>query len=479
MVRVRFAPAPTGYLHIGGARTALFNWLFAKQHNGKFILRIEDTDIKRSTQESSNAILKTLSWLGLTWDEGPYFQSERLAIYDEYAKKLLQNNDAYYCYCTQEELGVIRSKALAVGKEPGYDGRCRNLSLSEQQAYKSCGRKPTIRFKTPSGITQVNDLIRGNLSFDNALFGDFIIVRSDGTPTYNFVCSIDDALMGITHVIRGEDHISNTPRQILLSKRLKFNLPKFAHLPLILGLDKTPLSKRHGDVAIEHYIQEGYLPEALVNYLALLGWSTSDSQQIISKEELISKFSLERVSKNPGIFDLEKLKWLNGEYIRKLDINTLINLLENVRLRIMTGEFEEKESLAKLPIEKIVPLFQERMKTLNDFHKLAEFFFVDTSKLKYQSDAMEDILMKDGTKEILEAVRFTLLKLDSFDTASIEKSIRELATQLKIKASDIIHPLRTAVTGSKVSPGIFEVVSLLGKHSVEQRINRALSLLNC
>jgi len=471
MVKVRFAPAPTGYLHIGGARTALFNWLLAKKYNGKFILRIEDTDVKRSTQKSVHAILDSLNWLGITWDEGPYFQSTRLSIYQEYVEKLLQNKRAYYCYCSEEELDTISQQALKSGSEPGYDGRCRNLSFTQRQRYESLGRKPTIRFKLPSGTTQFNDLIRGNLSFENSLLGDFIILRSDSLPTYNFACCIDDALMEISHVIRGEDHLSNTPRQILLYEALGFNLPKFAHLPLILGQDKTPLSKRHGDVSIQHYRQEGYLSEALVNYLSLLGWSTPDSQQIISKEELISKFSLDRVSKNPAIFDLEKLRWLNGEYIRKLDRDTLIKLClkynKNSRWPMAEG---------KLPIEEIIPLFQERIKTLSEFHKQAEFFFVETSKLKYQQEAVEQVLMKDGTREILEQIKVKLAELDSFDTVSVEKCIRGLATQLKIKAASIIHPLRVALTGSKASPGIFEIVSLLGKKKVLERLDGALEM---
>lgn len=469
MVKVRFAPAPTGYLHIGGARTALFNWLFAKQHNGKFILRIEDTDVKRSTPESVTAILESLNWLGLNWDEGPYFQSERVEIYQEYAAKLLQNDNAYYCYCQQEELEVMRKKALEVGKEPGYDGRCRNLSLAQQKEYKSSNRKPTLRFKTPPGITKLNDLIRGNLSFDNALLGDFIIVRSDGNPTYNFACSIDDALMEISHVIRGEDHISNTPRQILLYQALEFAIPQFAHLPLILAVDRTPLSKRHGDVDIQHYRQEGYLPEALVNYLALLGWSTSDSQQIISKEELISKFSLDRVSKNPAVFDLEKLRWLNGEYIRKLDLDTLTEFLkrmQNAKCRMQNGEWKE-----------IIKLFQERIKILSDFQKQAEFFFIETSQLKYQPEAIEQVLMKDGVGEILEQTKAKLSALNSFDPVSVEKGIRELADQLKIKAAAIIHPLRVTLTGRTASPGIFEIVSLLGKKKVLERLSAGLKII--
>jgi len=471
-MRVRFAPAPTGYLHIGGARTALFNWLLAKKYNGKFMLRIEDTDVKRSTKDSVTAILESLKWLGITWDEGPYFQSTRLEIYQQYVKGLLQNKRAYYCYCSEEELNAISQKALKCGSEPGYDGRCRNLSLTQRQKYESLGRKPTIRFSTPSGTTQFKDLIRGNLSFENSLLGDFIIIRSDGLPTYNFACCIDDALMEISHVIRGEDHLSNTPRQILLYQALGFNLPEFAHLPLILGQDKTPLSKRHGDVSIQYYRQEGYLPEALINYLSLLGWSTPDSQQIISKEELISKFSLDRVSKNPAIFDLEKLRWLNGEYIRKLDRTTLIKLCLEYN---KNSEWPMEDD--KSQMKEIIPLFQERIKTLSEFQKQAEFFFVETSKLKYQPEAVEQILRKEGTKEILEQIKEKLTQLDSFDTVSIEKCIRGLATQLEIKAASIIHPLRVALTGSKASPGIFEVVSLLGKKKVLERVDTVLEML--
>ncbi len=469
MIRVRFAPAPTGYLHIGGARTALFNWLFAKQHQGKFILRVEDTDIKRSTQESVQAILDSLNWLGITWDEGPYFQSERIHIYKEYVEKLLQENKAYYCYCTPEELETQRKKALESPDMPAYDGRCKNLSLAQRQKYESADRKPVVRFHILPGITSVNDLIREELTFDNRLLGDFIILKSDGMPTYNFACIIDDALMEITHVIRGEDHISNTPRQILLYQALGFELPIFAHLPLILGMDKTPLSKRHGDVAIKHYIEEGYLPEALVNYLALLGWSTSDSQQIISGTELVTKFSLERVSKNSAIFDLEKLRWLDGEYIKGLEIDTLtglcgryLNKLEIGNWKLEIGNFKE-----------IVRLFQERMRTLGDFVERARFFFVDTDSLKYEPEAMT-LLTKNGVSEIMEEVKLRLSQLPSFTPEAIEICIRGLAEELRIKAADIIHPLRAILTGSKVSPGIFEVVSLLGQEIVEERISKIL-----
>ncbi|HAW49924.1 TPA: glutamate--tRNA ligase, partial [bacterium] len=298
-MRTRFAPAPTGYLHIGGARTALFNWLYTKKNNGCFLLRIEDTDLQRNREEAVSGILDGLKWLGLEWDEGPYFQSERIHIYQEYAKRLMSEERAYLCFCSQNELSKMRKKQTEEGKPPGYDGRCRNLT-KKQRFILEATRKPTIRFSISEEKIIFFDLIRGELEFDTKTISDFIIVRSDGIPTYNFTCVIDDSLMGVTDVIRGEDHISNTPKQILLYKAFNFNPPRFAHLPLIFGPDRTPLSKRHGAMDVLEYKKEGFLPEAMVNYISLLGFSTEDSKQIMNKNELVSLFSLERVQKSPA-----------------------------------------------------------------------------------------------------------------------------------------------------------------------------------
>ncbi len=320
-VRVRFAPSPTGELHIGGARTALFNWLFAKHHRGKFILRIEDTDVARSSDKFYRVVLDNLRWLGLDWDEGPerggryspYLQSQRLHIYEKYAHVLLEQGEAYLCYCTPQELEDHRRRLKKEGESLRYIGKCWDLSSEERKRLEDEGRKPALRFKVPPGTTWVDDLLRSRVSFENRLIGDFIILKSDGTPAYNFACVIDDSLMKITHVIRGDEHLSNTPRQVLLYRALGFPLPHFAHIPLILGKDSSKLSKRHGATSVSHYREQGYLPWTMVNYLALLGWSTADSQQFFDRDELIQKFTLERVGKSAAILDPMKLEWMNGE----------------------------------------------------------------------------------------------------------------------------------------------------------------------
>ena len=326
-IRVRFAPSPTGYLHVGGARTALYNWLLARQMQGVFVLRVEDTDLQRSTEESVEGILEGMRFLGLTWDEGPIFQSDRLDIYREYAQQLLDTGRAYECFCTPEELDQMRKELAAQKLDPKYDGRCRHLTEEQKEAYRQQGRKSVIRFKhKEEGKTEVRDLTHGTVVFDNSQLDDFVIIKSDGMPTYNFAVVIDDATMDITHVIRGEDHLSNTPKQIQIYEALGFQVPEFAHIPMILGPDKARLSKRHGATSVTQFRDEGYLPEAMLNYLALLGWGYDDSQTVFSVDELIEKFSLERVSKNPAVFDIKKLEWLNGLYIRELTIEQLYEL---------------------------------------------------------------------------------------------------------------------------------------------------------
>nr|MBP9015837.1 glutamate--tRNA ligase [Candidatus Atribacteria bacterium] len=333
-VRTRFAPSPTGFLHLGGARTALFNWALARKEGGKFILRIEDTDVARSTEEAVEVILDSLRWLGLYWDEGPYFQSKRLEIYRQYALLLLERGLAYECFCTPEELEERRQKTMAQGENWRYDRKCWNLKEEEKEELKKEGRKSVLRFYIPPGETTFVDMLRGEVHFQNEELDDFVIMKSDGMPTYNFACVVDDALMKISHVIRGDDHISNTPRQVLLYRAFGFPLPQFAHIPMILGKDKTRLSKRHGSPSVTYYRDQGYLPEALFNYLARLSWASGEEEkEIFSREEIVERFSIENVTKHAAVFDLDKLNWMNSVYIRQADNKYLCSILEEILVR--------------------------------------------------------------------------------------------------------------------------------------------------
>jgi glutamyl-tRNA synthetase len=454
-MKTRFAPAPTGYLHLGGARTALFNWLYAKKMGGKFLLRIEDTDFARSTKASTEAILKGLEWLGIDWDEGPYHQSDRLAIYQERAERLLAQGKVYKCYCTQDELSEMRKKQQAEGKSPIYDGRCKGRR-EEQKPY-------TLRFSVPEGKIKFTDLLRGEMEFSSETLGDFVIVRSDGIPTYNFVCAIDDALMEITHILRGEDHISNTPKQILLYSALGICPPEFVHLPLIFGQDRTPLSKRHGAMDIGYYRNEGFLPEAMVNYIALLGFSTEDSKQIMSSRELIELFSLERLGKSAGVFDPKKLLWMNGEYIRSSNIDRLVEL---------SGEIFS--GFDKDWTKKVLELYRERIKKISELKDQAEFFLNDEIEIKEDG---EKVLRKEGVLESLKKVEGVLSKIESFTKEACEQNLRQLSENLNIKAGEIFHPLRVAVTGRSVSPPLFDTLELLGKDKVLRRLEKTISWL--
>ncbi|MCM8778861.1 MAG: glutamate--tRNA ligase [Candidatus Omnitrophica bacterium] len=431
MVRVRFAPSPTGNLHIGGARTCLFNWLFARHHQGKFILRIEDTDKTRSQEEYLKEILESLKWLGLDWDEGPYFQSERVKIYLENAEKLLSQGLAYV------KEGAIIFRVL------------------------------------PETIT-IDDLIHGKISFDTSQIKDQVLIKKDGLPTYNFACVIDDALLGITHVIRGDDHISNTPKQVLLYKALGFALPQFAHIPLILDEDRARMSKRKGAVAISEYRRMGYLPEAMVNYLALLGWSPGDNREIIALREMIEKFSLEKVNKTASAFNEDKLDWINSQYIRMMDIEKLHSLLEE--RAIEKGVL--KEGFARNWFRQLVLLLQKRIKTLEDFFEQCQFIFRE--EIDYDPTAVSEFLhqrpyLKEGFEKLIKGLE----EMDCFEVQSIEKLLRSLAGELKVSAKDFILPVRVAVTGKSVSPPLFESIYLLGKERTISRIKYALTdLLN-
>ncbi len=464
-VRVRFAPSPTGHLHIGGARTALFNWLFARHHKGVFILRIEDTDRSRSTEEFIEAIIEGMKWLGLEWDEGPYRQTDRLHIYKQYAERLINEGKAYYCYCSPEELEERRRLALASGKPPKYDGRCRDLDKPVQ------GRVPAVRFKMPqTGLTVVDDLIRGKVEFDNQQLDDFIIMRSDGTPTYNFCVVVDDVTMGITHVIRGDDHLNNTPKQIHIYRALNYEIPKFAHLPMILGPDKTRLSKRHGATSVMAYREMGYLPEALMNYLVRLGWSYKD-QEIFSREELIEKFSLENVGKSAAVFNPEKLLWLNSHYINS---STPERLYELVRPFLIKEGIIKEETLLDLQwIYRAISTLKERCRTLVELanslrYYIAEYVEIEEeARKKFINEKSIPHLVK--VKELLETV-------DVFDSKTLETAFKGLIESLGVKLADVAQPLRVALTGRTVSPPIFDVIEILGKEKTLKRLDRVIGL---
>jgi len=482
-VRVRFAPSPTGYLHVGGARTALFNYLYAKHHHGVFVLRIEDTDLARSTEASTRAILDSMAYLGLDWaegpekggDYGPYFQSQRLELYKEYAEKLLSMGRAYECYCTPEELDQIRQEAAAQGRDPKYDGRCRNLTDTQRREFVRQGRKPVIRFKADfEGTTLVDDLIRGQVIFDNNQLDDFVIIKSDGMPTYNFAVVIDDALMRITHVIRGEDHLSNTPKQIQIYQALGFAVPQFAHIPMILGPDRTRLSKRHGATSVGQFQEEGYLAEAMVNYLALLGWAYDDSQTIFSKTELIEKFSLSKVSKNPAVFDLAKLQWMNGVYIRELSLD---ELYQRTLPLFKSWGFVPQEVGSELEakVKSVLRVLQERVKTLADLKEASCYFFQD--EVRYDEKAVSKVLFKEGAAEILSSLLPELLAVKDYTQENLEPVFHKAQEQRQCKLADVIQPVRVAVTGTNVSPGIYDVLAILGRARACQRIKDALALI--
>jgi glutamyl-tRNA synthetase len=443
-------------------RTALFNWLFARHHHGVFILRIEDTDVARSTREYLDAILASLRWLGLDWDEGPYFQSQRTELYREHVDKLLQANKAYRCYCTAEELEQRRQEALAAGRKPKYDGRCR------ERTDQPAGLPFAVRFKSSQeGQTRVDDLVKGRVVFENAELDDLIILRSDGTPTYNFVVVVDDALMRITHVIRGDDHLNNTPRQIQLYQALGYPLPAFAHLPLILGPDRARLSKRHGATSVTAYQEMGYVPFALVNYLARLGWSYGD-QEIFSREELIERFSLEGAGRSAGIFNAEKLLWLNAHYIKEGDTGEIAQLLiPFLRQRGIETELERM-------LLKVVKSLQPRARTLVEMAEQAEFYF--RNEFPYDEKGSRKFLQPELAPFLIALIE-GLRGSDDFTEAHLERSFRQLIERQGLKLNQAAQGVRIALTGKTISPGLFEVMEAIGKQGVIKRLERALGYI--
>ena len=459
-IATRFAPSPTGYLHIGGARTALFNWLFARRNQGKFILRIEDTDQERSTPEAVNAILEGLTWLGITWDEGPFFQTERMERYRAEAERLLAEGKAYRCVCTPGELEARRESARAKGATPRYDRKCRELEPSEAK-----GKPFVLRFRAPlSGKTIVRDLLRGDVAYENGELDDLILLRSDGLPTYNFVVVVDDASMGISHVLRGDDHLNNTPKQILLYEALGYPLPKFGHFPLIHGMEGGKLSKRQDDVSLTAYRDRGFLPEAMVNYLVRLGWGHGD-QEIFSLEELQGIFSLESVGKSPSRFDPEKLLHLNAHYIKTGSPKRLASLL--VPFLGRRGiETEPSPWLAKA-----VCTFQERAKTLEEMADSSEYYF----RQKEPDPKTAEKYLTPEKAPLFEEIAREFRALPEFTPAAIEPVLHRVAGKLGVKLGKVAQPLRAALTGGTVSPGIFEVMDVLGRDEVIRRLSSAVA----
>lgn len=480
-VRVRYAPSPTGYPHVGGVRTALYNWLFARHHGGKFILRLEDTDLSRSTEESARAMLEGLRWVGLDWDEGPdvggpygpYRQTERRELYQRYAARLVEAGRAYPCYCTPEELQARRQEALRRGEAPKYDRRCLHLTDAERRRLEAEGRPRALRFRIDDqGETVVHDLVRGEVRFDNALLDDFVIIKSDGLPTYNFAVVVDDLEMRITHVIRGDEHLSNTPRQLQVYRALGAQPPAFAHLSILLAPDRSKLSKRHGAQSVDAFREMGFLPEALVNYLALLGWGYDAEQQIFSVEELIEKFSLERVSKNPAIFDIQKLEWMNGYYLRRLSVDELAArsrpFLEKAQL---AGRIDAQGEEGRRRLLRALELSQSRLRTLADVPAWVAYYFQDD--FAYDEGAARRHLLRAGVPELLERVAADLEGLEPFDEPALEAYFTRLRDETGLKMGDVLQPVRVAVTGKDVSPGMFEVLALVGRGAAVARLRRA------
>ena len=483
-VRVRYAPSPTGFPHVGNIRTALFNWLFARHSGGKFIVRIEDTDVTRKIEGAVENILDSLRWLGLDWDEGPevggdygpYFQSQRLSLYHSFAQRLIEQDKAYYCYCSPQRLEQMRAEQIRRKEPPRYDRRCRNLTPEERAKFEAESITPVIRFKTPlEGQTKFYDLIRGEIVFDNSTLDDFVLLKSDGYPTYHLANVVDDHLMEISHVMRADEWLSSTPRHVLLYQAFDWEPPLFAHLPMILGPDRAKLSKRHGATSVTELREKGYLPEAIVNFLALLGWSLDDHTEIISRDDLIRYFSIERISKTGAIFNYDKLRWMNGVYLRQLSLE---DFLERVLPFLNEGLPQEVERpISKEYVRQIVPLIQERITTLDEAAEYASFFFLD--ELSYDPNLLIGKKMTaEATLKALEAAQEKLEALDNFDVPLLEETLRHLAEELGLKTGQLFGALRVAVTGRTASPPLFQTMAVLGKERCLRRIKMALSALN-
>lgn len=479
--KVRFAPSPTGPFHIGGARSALFNWLVARNKNGKFLVRVEDTDLARSTRESEEDIKAALKWLGLNWDEGidvggengPYRQTERLDIYHKEIQRLLDEGKAYYCYCTEEELEESRTQQLAEGKTPVYNDHCRSLTEEEIEKYKESGRKPVIRLRVPKeGVFAFDDMVRGHVTFQAAGVGDFIIMKSDGIPVYNFAVVVDDALMNITHVIRAEEHLSNTPRQIAIYQALGYDIPKFGHISLILGSDHKKMSKRHGATSVDEYRKMGYLSDAVVNYLALLGWAPKGEQEIFTREELIEQFSMKRVSANDAVFDIEKLNWINFQYMKQLSPEELLELTLPfiINAGYITGPLSDEK---KEWLKKVVWFVRDHLYYGAQTPENVKIFFEELPATT--DEEMLDIMSRETSKMIIKSFAEKLSDLDTFNESSIKDVFSNLMKESGIKGKAAFEPVRIALTGEIHGPGLYTLIELFGKEKTIQRLKSSLT----
>lgn len=476
-IRVRIAPSPSGNLHVGTARTALFNYLFAKKHNGKFVLRIEDTDLERSNSEYTQNIYDSLKALGLAWEEGPdvggdfapYQQSERFDIYPKYAQLLLEKGLAYECFCTQEELEAEKERSIEEKRAHTYSQKCLQLTEAEKEKLRQEGRKPSIRFHIPDGTVKFTDLVKGELSFDNALIGDFVIMKSNGTPTYNFAVVVDDLEMQISHIIRGEDHISNTPKQILLYEALGAKVPEFGHLGMILAPDRSKLSKRHGATAVSEFVQKGYLTDALINFVALLGWSPSDGVEIKSLEEIAADFRINEVSSSNSVFEYDKLNWMNGQYIKKMDIKSLTELIKPYLSCYNLDELSEEK------LQKMVEVTREPLTVLSDITSDVDYFFGELPTIA--ETTQKEVLDLEESQKVL---KYSLEKIENWsfdDSEKLHEDLAELRNHFKeqgIKPKNTMWAIRAALTGRTSGADIAAVIEILGKDKVKTRIQKAI-----
>lgn len=480
-IKVRFAPSPTGPFHIGGARSALFNWLVARHAGGQFLVRIEDTDLNRSSRESEENIKESMRWLGLDWDEGidvggpngPYRQTERLAIYQKEIQRLISEGKAYYCYCTQEELEAERKAQLAEGKTPVYGGHCRHLTAEEKARYEAEGRKPVVRLRVPEGETiAFDDMVRGHVEFQSSGVGDFIIMKSDGIPVYNFAVVVDDALMGITHVIRAEEHLSNTPRQIAIYHALGYDVPEFGHISLILGADHKKMSKRHGATSVTAYKDMGYLPDAVVNYLALLGWAPKGEQEIFSREELIRSFSMDRVSSNDAVFDIEKLNWINFQYMKQLSPEALLDFV--LPFLEKAGYVEEPLADEKRAwLQQVVWYVRDRISYGAEAPAQVKMFFEDVPR--FTDPEVVSILKTDSSPVILKAFIEALEALPDFTEEAVTACFKAVMKSTGIKGRAAFEPARIALTGVTKGPGMYEMIVLFGREKTLALLRKALA----